>query len=141
MKKCVVLMLFLIIFFGFYYSVEAGLLSYKHTAALMIGQGREKVLAQAERILIRPKQVIYAYEGTPEQIEFRRYVFTELYDVILYFYKDEFIECELIEPNSNTYPASREDYKDVRNTTSAIIGYMIERDGNVLTIRSLSKAD
>lgn len=118
-------------------STEAGFFSFKHTVAIIVGDTKTKVLSQAEHILIRPKDVTYAFQGTSDEVEVRRYIFTEGYDLVLCFYKDVFLEANLVDPNSNDYPAIRPDYKSVHKGSPGPVGYLITKDSRTLSIKVL----
>lgn len=110
---------------------------FTHTATLIIGESKNTLLSQAEHILVKPKQISYAFKGTSREVEIRRYTFTDVYDLVLYFYNDVFFQSDLIEPASDTYPHFREDYKSVHKGSPGPIGYILSYNGKTMSIDTL----
>ena len=113
---------------------------FTHTAALMIGDQRNDVIAQAEHICGSVKMVAYGLQGTPDEFEARRYSFTVEKDLVLYFYNDVFVQARLVEPQSNRFPNIRRDYKEVKRGApgSREVGYFLKRDENIASIQSIT---
>ena len=117
---------------------EAGMFNFTHTATLMLGQKEKNVLSQVEHVLMKPKDVIFYFEGEPDQIEARRYSFNEEYDIILFFGKDVFLGLDSIAPNSNVYPKLLHGFQSVQKQPS-LRGYIITKTSNKLNMQVLSK--
>lgn len=141
MTKIINAIIVTIMFLFFCSTSHAGVFNFNHTAAIIIGETRAKTLSQAEHILIKPKIIIYAFQGTSDEVEIRRYAFTQVYDLLLYFHQDIFFEAELIEPSSNTYPAMRSDYKNVQKGSPGPVGYLITKNSKTLTIQTLRNSE
>ncbi len=87
-KRYVPILLFI---FGFLLYGCAPLLEnmpgFAHTAVLIVGNDKASVISQAESLCGEPKVVAYADKDTSDEIETRRYNFTTVYDLVLYFHK------------------------------------------------------
>jgi len=105
------------LFFSGCASVVENIPGFKHAGALVIGDTENNVVQQAEHILVSPKQEVYAHKDTPEEIKIRRYTFTNVYDLVLYFHKGIFFQASLMEPNSTTYPFFRPDFRENEETS------------------------
>ena len=112
--------------------------NFTHTATLILGQKERNVLSQVEHVLMKPKDVVFYFEGEPDQIEARRYLFNEEYDIILYFGNGVFLGLDSIAPNLNAYPKILHDFQSVKKQPS-LMGYIITKTSNKLNMQVLSK--
>lgn len=113
--------------------------SFTHTSALIIGDSKEKVIADSAHFLGSPKtSAKLDLPDNGEQIEFSRYTFTDVYDLGLYFYKGTFVQGVLMEPKAiDEFPVVRGDYKEVRKGSPGPIGYMLTKNKKTASINTI----
>ncbi len=93
---------------------------------ILIGQQKGKVLAKAEKIFGEPKQTGNIFEGTAHEVQLRRYKFTNVFDFVMYFHNNIFIQAALMPCESNEYPSLRADYQSINaDKPGPVLGYTL----------------
>lgn len=116
---------------------------FNHTAALIIGDPQEKVIADSMHIIGSPKNSgKVAGDTSDEQIAFNKYTFTDQFDLGLYFYKGTFIQAVLIDLKTpSSLPAVRDDFRSVQKGSPGPVGYMLVTNKKSASIKTLYKKD
>ena len=135
MGKSKFLIILMILFFGGCASLVESIPGYKHVMALIVGETKEEIFATHHPG--NPKETVYLNKGTSEEVEVVRYAMWVDSDILLYFYKNRFIQVQLIDPNSSNIPDIREDYKTVEKGHSWPRGYILSSDGKTASIKTL----
>ncbi|MFP4472374.1 MAG: hypothetical protein ACLFPX_00695 [Candidatus Omnitrophota bacterium] len=115
-----------------------GYIEGNYQAELRIGESRQNVLPAAERVFGEPKQVGHVFAGQPEEVELRRYGFTNISDFVMYFYKDRFIQAGLTPVTSPQYPALRYDYQQITPAEPGpVLGYSVAMTADEVTVDTI----
>ena len=97
-----------------------------YEAEILIGQKRSVVLKAAETVFGEPKQTGIVFKDSNYEVELRRYPFTNVSDVVMYFHKNIFIQAGLMPVESPEYPPLRTDYKSISaDKPGPVLGYTV----------------
>ncbi len=97
-----------------------------YAAKLMIGERRGAVIKKAEQAFGDPVEVNFFLKGSSAEVEVRRYKFTNVSDFVAYFYKDRFIQANLMPVKAEEFPDIRKDYRNLDFKDPGVVrGYSI----------------
>ena len=93
---------------------------------IFIGEQRTDILKTAEPVFGNPKKAGIIFKGTPQEVELRRYTFTNVHDFVMYFHQDVFIQAGLMLVDSPQYPTLRADFAQIdAERPGPVLGYTI----------------
>ncbi len=109
-----------------------------YSAQLMIGERRGDVIQKMEQAFGDPMEVIFFLQGSSAQVEIRRYKFTNVSDFVTYFYKDHFIQANLMAVGAQEFPDIRKDYRvlDFKDP-GVVMGYSIVMDQKEIVLDTI----
>ena len=118
-------------------AVLEGVPGFTHTAALIIGEKKGTIIANAQHILGSPKVNYIVAEGVPEPIEVVGYEYFSDKELYLCFYHNILFQAILMTPNSKEPLEFRPDYRSPRIGGEYPRGYLISRTNHTGTIKSI----
>ncbi len=113
--------------------------AYTHTAFIAVGTQKDKISTQVEHLFGKPIRELYADKNTDDELLLVEYSFTKDYNLLLFFYKNTFIQADVHKPGEWKYPDYRGDYKMVTKDSPGPAGYLLTNNGRTSSIKTLSK--
>ncbi|MCA9406221.1 MAG: tetratricopeptide repeat protein [Candidatus Omnitrophica bacterium] len=135
MNKCVRnIQLILALLFLSTATCYAGIFSKTHTAALMLGEGRNEVLKQAEHVLGEPIKTDVMPADEENQFETRYYEFTDEEYIVLIFYGNRFFQLIVEKKDPDDLPF-------LTDMSYYLKGFVLAKKGEKIELKMLGSSN